>query len=121
WRTGRGDKETDNRGAPSEEPDRGPPRVRGPDINGESLVQMMKQMASAAEKGARHLWPLLFLLLLYRPGKRALLLSHLKTPIVPTPPSERIENLWELVRVAAADANVDLVASDSVEQILTRI
>ena len=121
WRTGRGDKEAP-RGAPSEEPDdRGTGRDRGPKIDGESLARMMQQMAEAAKKGATHLWPLLFLLLLYRPAKRALLLRHLKTPIFPTPPSERIDNLWELVRIAAEDAGVKPTPSDSVEQILVRI
>jgi hypothetical protein len=120
WRTGRGDKEG-NRGAPSHEPDDGDGKERGPKIDGESLARMMQQMAEAAKKGAMHLWPLLFLLLLYRPAKRALLLSHLKTPIFPTPPSERIDNLWEYVRIAAEDAGVKPVPSDSVEQILVRI
>lgn len=120
WRTGRGDRETD-RGAPSHEPGPGDDRDRGPNIDGEAIARMMQQMAEAAKKGAMRLWPLLFLLLLYRPAKRALLLSHLKTPIFPTPPSERIDNLWEYVRIAAEDAGVKPTPSDSVEQILMRI
>jgi uncharacterized protein (DUF58 family) len=123
WRTGRGDREIDKRGAPSHEPNDGDEdgRGRGPKFDGEGFMRMMQQMAEAAKKGATHLWPLLFLLLLYRPAKRALLLSHLKTPIFPTPPSERVDNLWEYVRIAAEDAGVKPTPSDSVEQILVRI
>ena len=75
----------------------------------------MKELARAAKASSQLLWPLLLLLLLYRPTKRALLMAHLKTPIVPTPPSERIDNLWELVRIRAEDAGLALKPSDSVE------
>lgn len=119
WRTGRGDRES-KRGAPSHEPSERD-GDRGPKIDGEGLARMMQRMAEAAKKGAMRLWPLLFLLLLYRPAKRALLLSHLKIPIFPTPPSERVDNLWEYVRIAAEDAGVKPTPSDSVEQILMRI
>ena len=67
------------------------------------------------------LWPLLLLLLLYRPAKRALLKTHLLTPVVPTPPTERIDNHWEYVRIAAEDAGVVPAPSDSIEQLLVRI
>ena len=80
----------------------------------------MKQLASAAKNTAVKLWPLLLLLLLYRPAKRALLKTHLLTPVVPTPPTERIDNHWEYVRIAAEDAGVVPAPSDSVEQLLVR-
>jgi len=60
------------------------------------------------------------LIILYRPTKRALLLTHLKSPIVPTPPSERIDNLWEYVRISAEDAGVVPTSADSVEQLIKR-
>ena len=40
---------------------------------------------------------------------------------VPTPPSERIENLWEVVRIAAQDRGIVLVSSDSIEDLLRRL
>jgi len=50
-----------------------------------------------------------------------MLRTHLLTPIVPTPPTERIENLWEYVRIAAEDAGIVPTPSDSLEQLLVRI
>jgi hypothetical protein len=94
---------------------------KGPKMDGEAIVQQMKELAQAAKSTALHLWPLLLLLLLYRPAKRALLSTHLLTPVVPTPPTERIDNHWEYVRIAAEDAGVVPLPSDSVEQLLVRI
>lgn len=118
WRTGKGDRPSKQQVQQQEEPRE--PR-KGPDIDGEALIQQMKAMAQAAKNTVLHLWPLLFLFLLYRPAKRALLKTHLLTPIVPTPPTERIDNNWEYVRIAAEDAGVVPAPSDSVEQLLVRI
>ena len=127
WRTGKGDREGKN-GKPGdgqvERPtdygDGKEPKP-GPKMDGEAIVEQMKELAKAAENTAVHLWPLLLLLLLYRPAKRALLSTHLLTPVVPTPPTERIDNNWEYVRIAAEDAGVVPAPSDSIEQLLTRI
>lgn len=116
WRTGRGDRDGGQSSGERDEPDERPTRPR----DGEALQQMMKELARAAKASSQLLWPLLLLLLLYRPTKRALLMTHLKTPIVPTPPSERIDNLWELVRIRAEDAGLALKPSDSVEELLAR-
>lgn len=116
WRTGKGDHESHNttQERPREERE-------GPKIDGEGFMKQMQQIATAAAATLPKLWPLLLLLLLYRPAKRALLLTHLKAPVVPTPPSERIDNLWEYVRIAAEDAGVVPTSADSVEQLLSRI
>lgn len=116
WRTGKGDHETHSSGQ-TEDRDL-PPRT--PNVDMEGIVQQLQKMANAAKETLPKLWPLLFLLLLYRPAKRALLLTHLKSPIVPTPPSERIDNLWEYVRIAAEDAGVVPTSADSVEQLIAR-
>lgn len=124
WRTGKGDREGKHGKPDTGQVDSGggeTRRRRGPQIDGEAIVQQMKELAQAAKNTAVKLWPLLFLLLLYRPAKRALLSTHLLTPIVPTPPTERIENLWDYVRIAAEDAGVVPHPSDSVEQLLARI
>lgn len=118
WRTGKGDREGQRR-SPDTTEERAP-RI-GPGFDGEAIVRELQKVARAAKEVLPKLWPLLLLLLLYRPAKRALLLTHLKAPIVPTPPSERIDNLWEYVRIAAEDAGVVPSASDSVEQLLSRI
>ena len=130
WRTGRGDQhgkdgERDRQGQverPKERYDdskgQGDPR---PKMDGEAIKQQLKELADAAKSTALHLWPLLLLLLLYRPAKRALLNTHLLTPVFPSPPTERIDNHWEYVRIAAEDAGVVPAPSDSVEQLLARI
>ena len=119
WRTGRGDKEAPEKGEYKE-----PPKQKDkptPNIDGEAITRELQKMANAAKQTLPKLWPLLLLLLLYRPAKRALLLTHLKAPIVPTPPSERIDNLWEYVRIAAEDAGIVPTSADSIEELLARI
>lgn len=115
WRTGRGERE--KAGEPEKE--RESPR-KPPPVDGDGIMKQMQQLANAAKETLPKLWPLLLLLVLYRPTKRALLLTHLKSPIVPTPPSERIDNLWEYVRIAAEDAGVVPTSADSVEQLIAR-
>lgn len=117
WRTGKGDR-------PSKKPQEShEPREErpSPKMDGEAIMQQLKKMAQAAKDTAVNLWPLLLLALLYRPAKRALLKTHLLTPVFPTPPTERIENNWEYVRLAAEDAGVVPQASDSIEQLMTRM
>ncbi len=127
WRTGKGDREGKNGKTGDGQVEKpaeygeGKEKKPGPTMDGEAIVQQMKELAEAAKNTAVHLWPLLLLLLLYRPGKRALLSTHLLTPVVPTPPTERIDNHWEYVRIAAEDAGVVPAPSDSIEQLLTRI
>jgi hypothetical protein len=116
WRTGKG-----HRDGRSEDVDSDRSPNRPPTLDVEGLLRQMQQLANAAKQTLPKLWPLLLLFVLYRPAKRALLLTHLKAPLVPTPPSERIDNLWEYVRIAAEDAGVVPTSSDSVEQLMTRI
>lgn len=115
WRTGKGDHASKEQQTGKEEPS------RIPKVDGQAIAEMLQELADAAKKAAVNLWPLLLLVLFYRPAKRALLQQHLVTPLVPTPPSERIDNLWEYVRIAAEDAGVVPTASDSVEDLLARI
>jgi hypothetical protein len=132
WRTGKGDQDGkggSDHGQVEEREGRGKGRGeeegegegKPPKMDGEAIAQQMKELALAAKNTALNLWPLLLLVLLYRPAKRALLSTHLLTPVVPTPPTERIDNHWEYVRIAAEDAGVVPAPSDSVEQLLARI
>ncbi|MFO0671988.1 MAG: hypothetical protein U0235_20570 [Polyangiaceae bacterium] len=102
-----------------EEEGESPPKK--PELDEKAIARELEHLANAAKESALHLWPLLLLFLFYRPAKRALLLRHLQRPIVPTPPSERIENLWEVVRIAAQDRGIVLVSSDSIEDLLRRL
>jgi hypothetical protein len=125
WRTGKGDHDGQggkpHDGEVEDHGDGDGQEKKGPSVDGEAIVQQMKELANAAKNTAVKLWPLLLLLLLYRPAKRALLKTHLLTPVVPTPPTERIDNHWEYVRIAAEDAGVVPAPSDSIEQLLVRI
>jgi hypothetical protein len=116
WRTGKGDHEAHHQVEPDEQEPRDLPKV-----DGGAVLRQLQQLAQAAKDALPRLWPLLLLLLLYRPAKRGLLLAHLTAPLVPTPPSERIDNLWEYVRIVAEDAGVVPASADSVEQLVRRI
>jgi hypothetical protein len=120
WRTGKGDKPGNHQVDEKPENEKDKPKP-SPDFDGEELVKQLQKMAQAAKNTLPKLWPLLLLLLLYRPAKRALLLAHLKAPIVPTPPSERIDNAWEYVRIAAEDAGIVPTSADSIEDLVIRI
>lgn len=117
WRTGKGETGSQSTTNESSEPE----RRQTPRLDGDAILEQMKRLAEAAKHAAANLWPLLFLVLLYRPAKRAVLETHLLTPVVPTPPTERIDNGWEYIRIAAEDAGVVPHASDSVEELLQRI
>ena len=127
WRTGKGDQNgksgARDRDGQVEKPnkDYGDGKDQSPKMDGEAIKQQLRELAEAGKSTALHLWPLLLLLLLYRPAKRALLNTHLLTPVFPSPPTERIDNHWEYVRIAAEDAGVVPAPSDSVEQLLARI
>jgi hypothetical protein len=115
WRTGKGE----HGSKPSETESHDAPKA--PKLDGDAIVKMLQQMANAAKQTLPKLWPLLSLLVVYRPAKRALLLTHLRTPLVPAPPSERIDNLWEYVRIHAEDTGLVPTSSDSVEELVRRI
>jgi hypothetical protein len=117
WRTGKGEHESTK--PESEHVDEKP--SRRPKLDPEALAEQLQKLARAAKNTLVNLWPLLFLFILYSPAKRAFLTSHLLAPIFPAPPSERIDNLWEYIRIAAEDGGVVPTPSDSVEQLLTRI
>ncbi len=115
WRTGRGDREVDR----TEEVDTDPtPR---PPVDGDRLLRELMEAARHLEEAALTLWPLLLLFLAYRPTKRWLLLRHLRSPLVLATPTERIENGWEYVRIAAGDAGIEHRGSDSVEELVGRV
>jgi hypothetical protein len=96
-------------------------RGKRPRFDEQAVMKMLADMAESAKHNAQYLLPLLALLLLYRPTKRAFVLTHLKTPVFPQSPSERIENLWEYVRIVAEDAGISPSNTDSVEELLARV
>ena len=125
WRTGRGDRDSDNKGAQTREHERRQGEDEGERdgrrFDEKAVMKMLASMAESAKHNAHYLLPLLLLLALYRPAKRAFVVTHLKTPVFPQSPSERIENLWEYVRIVAEDAGVSPSNSDSVEDLLARV
>jgi hypothetical protein len=113
WRTGSGDHSTDKPGAPRE--------GQTWDDAGEELVVSLERFAQQAERVIPAMWPLALLLIAYRPLKRAFVLQQLREPTFPTAPSERIEHLWEYLRIAMVDAGVNTQASDSAEQLVAKL
>lgn len=118
WRTGKGEREGHRTTTEQVEPDRKPEPRR---LDADAIVEQLKALANAAKDTLPNLWPLLLLVVLLRPTKRALLIAHLKAPLVPTPPSERIDNLWEYLRIAAEDAGIVPTSADSIEDLMARI
>lgn len=123
WRTGKGDRESDNKGAHGKDRNSldGEGGSRRPRFDEQAITKMLADMAESARRNAHYLLPLLALLALYRPMKRAFVVTHLQTPVFPTSPSERIENLWEYVRIVAEDAGIAPSNTDSVEELLARV
>lgn len=115
WRTGKGDRSSKNGTMEKDE-------RRGKGLDGEAIIQALERLARSAAKASLYsLLPLALFLLLWRPTKRAALLRHLRLPIVPVPPTERIDDLWLYLRVAAEDAGVSMVPSDSIEDLCARL
>lgn len=94
------------------------------DLSSENaLERMMRGLLTFAEEAKNTvpgLWPLLVLLVFYRPLKRAFVLRQLRLPIFATPPTEQIENLWEYLRIVLLDAGVAVSPSDSAEDLIAR-
>lgn len=123
WRTGPGNRAVERdrtEEVERDDSDDGARRRRSP-IDGNRLARELMSAARHLRDAALVLWPLLLLFLAYRPTKRLLLLRHLRSPFVPVTPTERIENGWEYVRIAAGDAGVEQRGSDSVEELVGRL
>ncbi len=135
WRTGKGNEHDDGGGKPDQgevqKPDRyGKPdrenqerdRDQGPKMDGEAIAPADEGAgASAQEHRGETSGRCSCSFSSTGAPRRALLETHLLTPIIPTPPTERIDNHWEYVRIAAEDAGVVPAPSDSIEQLLERI
>jgi hypothetical protein len=119
WRTGKGDR--DGGGSAPDRGDVRPSEPQNPRPDGDAIVKQLQKLAANAKDTLPKLWPLLLLFVLYRPVKRFFLTAHLRAPLVPTPPSERIDNSWEYIRLVAEDAGIFPTPSDSVEQLVARI
>lgn len=91
-----------------------------PKFDEEALKEIAKQMANAAKKAVWALIPLLLLAIFFRPIKRLMLVSYLRAPWLPTTPSERVDNLWEYLRIKIEDTGVDLPGSDAVEEVVEK-
>ena len=108
----------DNRDQGGDEEDEG--KSNKPKFDEESLKEIAKQMANAAKKAVWALIPLLLLAIFFRPIKRLMLVSYLRAPWLPTTPSERVDNLWEYLRIKIEDTGVDLPGSDAVEEVVSK-
>lgn len=111
----------DQRGKDGDDDDEEQQKPKKPKFDEESLKEIAKQMANAAKKAVWALIPLLLLAIFFRPIKRLLLVSYLRAPWLPTTPSERVDNLWEYLRIKIEDTGVDLQGSDAVEEVVKKV
>lgn len=88
-----------------------------PDAVGRSLERARRE----AERSASYLWPFIPLFLFTRPLRRAFLLRHLRRPLWRINPSRRARNLWHYVLIALADAGIQRVVSDSIDDQVRKI
>lgn len=131
WRTGPGDRESDNGGGePVDEPytqpdeptekaktEKKPSKVkeRWDKARGDSDKEMSEATRPAPNQGLDPLMTLLtslvlFLLLLFtfwRPARRLLLTRHFERALLRRSPTDRIRNGWRLVEIALGDAGVE--------------
>ncbi len=115
WRTGRGDR-------PSEDPGK-PTTVKEHkiELDGDEILARLRELAEKVKQNAERTLPFLIpFFLAQRPLRRLFLISHWRSPFWRVPPTDRVEGLWRLVRLACADAGVRMHESDTLEDLVER-
>ena len=133
WRTGEGDRDGSPRGAPTEQPAPAAPQPAEPEeaepeepsedpaFPTETLREVMKDAGlSLFFLVLMVLLCLLGLLVFGPPLRRSAALAWLRSPPVPTPPSERVGNAWRLCEIALADLGVERSAGDTASALALR-
>jgi hypothetical protein len=115
WRTGEGGDNPDD-AVPREQTEADAPEEEEPgDMSWlEGVGRALQQALDAAQEASGALCSVLTVLLLllagwlsgWRPVRRLVLLRHLRDPLWPVSPTQRIENGWRLVEIALGDAGV---------------
>ena len=115
WRTGRGDRPGDRGGKPTSQEEH---KI---DLDADEIVARLKELAERVKQNAERTLPFLLpFFLAQRPLRRLFLISHWRSPFWRVAPTDRVEGLWRLVRLACADAGVRMQESDTLEDLVER-
>ncbi|MCB9673702.1 MAG: DUF4129 domain-containing protein [Alphaproteobacteria bacterium] len=122
WRTG----PPDDDGNPSHgvDPDDDPAQPNTGGGGGPNLQKVMKYVQQGAQMGCALLTMLILavagLIVFGPPTRRQLLLSHLRDPMWPVPPSRRARLHWRLAEIALGDAGIYRKPGDSARDVALR-
>jgi hypothetical protein len=98
WRTGRGDREAHHaqqqETAPRLDPDR---------FDWDGVANAIRRMIREVEGAGASILPFVPLFLLNRPIRRAFRMHHWRRPFGRVPATQRVKNLWRLVRLGVTD------------------
>lgn len=117
WRTGRGDREAHHAQDPPPEPRLDP--VEQYDWDG--VANAIRKMIHEVEDSGAAILPFVPLFLLNRPIRRALRMRHWRRPFWRVPPTERVKNLWRLVRLGVTDNGWHPRAGTSVQDVADEV
>jgi len=116
WRTGRGDREAHH----AEDPP--PPRPYEPEqYDWDGVANAIRRMIKEVEESGGALLPFRPLFLLNRPIRRAVRMRHWRKPLTRVPPTQRVKNLWRLVRLGVTDDGWRPRAGTSVQDIADEV
>lgn len=119
WRTGRGDHDGDGGGGSGGESQPKEPGDGDP-FDLEGLKQALEEFAEKAKDNSTWLLPLIPAFLVERPLRRWLQLWHLRNPLWRKANTDRIDGLWRYLKVGLADAGVQALPHESVEETVAR-
>lgn len=117
WRTGRGDREAHHPQA--QEPDE--PRIDPSNYDWDGVANAIRRMIKEVEDSASSILPFVPLFLLNRPIRRLARMRHWSKPLWRVPPTQRVKNLWRLVRLGVTDDGWRPRAGTSVQDVVDQV
>lgn len=118
WRTGRGDREAHHA---QDEPTPAEPRIDPGQYDWDGVANAIRRMIREVEDSAAAILPFVPLFLLNRPIRRAFRMRHWRRPMWRVPPTQRVKNLWRLVRLGVTDDGWRPRAGTSVADVVDQV
>lgn len=116
WRTGRGDREAHHA---QEEPE---PRIDPIEkYDWDGVANAIQKMIKEVRDAASSFLPFVPLFLLNRPFRRLARMRHWRRPFWRVPPTQRVKNLWRLVRLGVTDSGWGPRAGTSVQDVADEV